>query len=669
MAGRNVARVAALVSALLLVFVAGLTGSAVAATPEIAITQPLGGTSTRVQAPVFTVTSTDTVDSVTLDIYAGANATGTPVQSPSVFVPVEFGPENATWDIVPEAPLAQGQYTAVAQQTNQELETGASTPVTFTIDTTPPAVTLTSPASGELLHVSRPKFSGRAGQASGDDQLVALKIYKGASASGSPTQELSLIPSKGEWTTGSNGPVLAKGIYTAVAEQADLAGNIEVSMTTFTIDTSSPEVTLDTAGLIPRGQQLLAGPTPSFSGTGATEPEDSSAVIVSVYSGTSTSGTALRTIEAALNGSAWKSEPVAALPDGTYTVQAEQTDSNPTVQIGVSESVTFTVDADAPPVTIGSPANGSSTVNASELVSGSAGNNEGDLPGVTVELYAGPAAAAQNAIEAITVQASGASWSAVFGGLTPGTYTVQAEQSDDVGNTGRSASVTFSVTAAPQATLLTQPPAASFKWIPATPNTDEPVTLISTATDAGAAITGFAWAPAGNGVFAAGESSLTTSFSTPGPHLVQLRVTDASGGSSLVAETIPVSAAPVPLMQPFPVVRMAGSYNASGAKISLLAVLAPVGAKVVVTCHGPHCPAKAQTLVAIAPSKSKAGTAVINFHRFEHQLRAGVVLEVSVSKYGEIGKFTRFAIHRGKSPSRIDECLNPAATAPIVCPS
>jgi PKD repeat protein len=291
------------------------------------------------------------------------------------------------------------------------------------------------------------------------------------------------------------------------------------------------------------------------------------------------------------------------------------------------------------------------------------------LPTITTHLYAG-ATTAGVLLQAISTQASGGTWSAVVGGLSPGTYTAQAEQSDDVGNIGHSEPATFTVTAPPAVVAVTpSPPTASFKWIPSIPNTGEPVTLISTSTDATSPITSFGWAPAGNAAFTQGESSLTTSFSTPGAHVVQLRVTNAGGESSVVAETIPVSTAPVPLMQPFPVVRMAGSYNASGAKITLLAVLAPVGAKVAITCRGSHCPAKSLAFLATAGAKNKAGTVLITFRRFERSLRAGVVLEVWVSKRGEIGKFTRFTIHRGKSPSRVDECLNPAGTTPIVCPS
>jgi hypothetical protein len=122
-------------------------------------------------------------------------------------------------------------------------------------------------------------------------------------------------------------------------------------------------------------------------------------------------------------------------------------------------------------------------------------------------------------------------------------------------------------------------------------------------------------------------------------------------------------------MQPFPVVRMAGSFTASGAKISLLAALAPLGAQVTVTCRGKGCPAKSQGFVATTGTKSKSGPVQITFRRFERFLRGGVVLDVWISKPGQIGKFTRFVIHRGKSPTRVDECLNPAGTTPIVCPS
>ncbi len=196
------------------------------------------------------------------------------------------------------------------------------------------------------------------------------------------------------------------------------------------------------------------------------------------------------------------------------------------------------------------------------------------------------------------------------------------------------------------------------------------MTLISTSTDPGSAITGFAWAPSGNEAFSAGESALTTTFATAGAHLVQLRVTDANGLSSTAAETIEVTAPAPTLIQPFPIVRMAGSYDAKGVKISLLSVQAPVGATVTVICRGTGCPTKSESVVASSgPKGNKAGTVVVTLRRFERPLRAGTILEIEVSDHGEIGKFTKFVIHHNKLPSRQDLCLNPAGTTPILCPS
>ena len=99
----------------------------------------------------------------------------------------------------------------------------------------------------------------------------------------------------------------------------------------------------------------------------------------------------------------------------------------------------------------------------------------------------------------------------------------------------------------------------------------------------------------------------TTSFATAGAHAVQLHVTDANGLSSTVAETITVTSPAPTLMQPFPVVRMAGSYNAAGVKISLLTVLTPVGATVTVTCRGGGCPTKSAGLVATSGDQEQVG--------------------------------------------------------------
>jgi Bacterial Ig-like domain/PKD domain len=612
---------------------------------------------------------------VAVAVYEGASVSGSPVRT---VVGVVSG---STWTASPVAPhLPDGIYTAQASQSDEAGNTGESGAVTFTVDTTPPAVAVTAPSIGAVLNYSRPTISGLAGQASGDEQSVTLKLYAGPTASGSPVQKLETTPGGGAWTTAGAVSALANGIYTVLAEQSDAAGNTGTSTATFTITTSTPVVTLEASGLVARGPLHLTGPTPSFTGSASTAPEDGKSVIVNLYSGTSASGSPVQTMAGAVAGSTWNVGPLAALADGTYTARAEQKDSDFYGQAGVSAPVTFTVDADPPVVTLTSPVSGSMTSEESESVGGTADTAAGDLPAITVKLFAGSTITSQAPLEAVTVQAVNEHWTAAFGGLSSGTYTARAQQSDDVGNVGFSKPVTFTVNApkvivpaagspTPPATPPS-PPVASFQWFPSAPHVAEPVSLVSTSTDATGQITGFAWSFAGNGVFTGGTDTLTTSFSTPGAHVVLLRVTDASGQSSVATERIPVTS-PVPtLMQPFPVVRIAGSENASGVRVGLLSVQAPVGAMVTVTCRGPGCRTRSQGVVAaVGKSKSTTGMAVIVFGRFERSLRAGAVLEIRVSKPGQIGKYTRFTVRRGKLPVRVDTCLSPAGVKPIVCPS
>jgi hypothetical protein len=432
----------------------------------------------------------------------------------------------------------------------------------------------------------------------------------------------------------------------------------------------------------PAAGAVLNSSKPIISGLAGQASGDEPSVTLKLYEGSTVAGSPIRTYEVTPSAANWTTGAVSALADGPYTVLAEQSDE--AGNTGKSAAVTFTIDTTLPAVTLTSPADKSSTSAEFESFSGAAGSAAGDLPQVTVKLFAG-ATITNEALKEVTVPAVNGHWSAAFGGLGSGTYTAQAQQSDDLGRTGFSVTATFTVNipgpsappvdppavGAPSAQPTPPtPPVASFHWFPSAPNTGEAISLVSTSTDATSPIIGFAWSVAGDGVFAGGPSALTTSFSTPGAHVVLLRVTDASGRSSVAAETIPVTSPAPTLMQPFPVVRIAGSENASGVKVGLLTVQAPVGATVSVSCRGRGCPARSQNVVATSGrSKSTKGMVLIALRRFERTLRAGTVLEIRVSKSGKIGKYTRFAVRRGKLPARVDTCLSPAGVKPIVCPS
>jgi len=338
-----------------------------------------------------------------------------------------------------------------------------------------------------------------------------------------------------------------------------------------------------------------------------------------------------------------------------------------TVASGTSEADRFRYlppaapDTTPPHVTVTQPAAGASEESSVEAIAGEAGAEAGDLPSVTVTLFSGTSTS--SALESHQVQATGSHWSTTFGELAPGTYTVRAQQSDEAGNVGVSQPVTFTVL---KPASGASPPAASFTWFPREPQVSEPVTLVSSSSDAKSPITAFSWSLAPSAPFQAGGPSLTTSFSTPGAHQVQLRVADAAGETTTASGMIEVTAPRMVLMQPFPVVRIVGSDGRFGARLTLLSVQAPSGALITVLCRGRGCPVRRAH--RLAPQR-RSGSAVVTFPQFARRLPAGVVLLVRVQKAGEIGKYTRFVVRRGRVPARVDACLAPTATSPTPCPS
>ena len=260
------------------------------------------------------------------------------------------------------------------------------------------------------------------------------------------------------------------------------------------------------------------------------------------------------------------------------------------------------------------------------------------------------------------------------GSFTPGGSTVTRTYP-----TGRSIDVKLRVTDASQppqtdvethhVTISNRPPVASFRWSPVVPGPNEGVAFTSTATDPDGSIVQQAWDLDGDGKFDnGGGPTALRSFSAPGTYRIGLRVVDDDGSASVV--TVPVVVAPSPagvsaslqggvrLMNPFPIVRISGRYLSNGARIKLLAVDAPRGAKVSIRCRGRGCPF----------GKQVKSARLVRVKRLERLLRAGAVVKVYVTQRDRIGKYTRIKIRAGKAPARIDMCLPPGAWRPIRCP-
>jgi hypothetical protein len=568
---------------------------------------------------------------------------------------------SGTWTVSSTEPLPDGSYTARVEQSDQAGNTGTDAKA-FTIDTVKPTVSITSPGDGAYLKTTKPNFTGGAGSASGDGLSVTLNIYQGSGTTGTPETIMISRHGGSSWSE-AEGPNLTDGTYTAQVLQFDASGNLGEATHTFTIETNTPHVTLNAL------PAYINNATPSFSGAVDTTKGAVDSVTLRIFYGSSTAESAEEAEQPVLvpgNGATWSTGATAQLADGTYTAQAEQ--ENLAGTPGFSGHATFTVDTLAPQPTLSAPGESTGT----ETVSGTAGESAGDRAQITIELFQGPAGGASEPFEVLTVKATGSSWSAAFAGLPGGEYTALARQSYEAGNAGASPPQSFTVVAPPAAPTppAPAPPAASFTWVPASPTVGQNVSFASNSTGASSPLSGFDW-DLGNGQFAAGTPLMTTSFTTPGPHVVRLQVIDANGLTSIAAHTITVVVQPLKLMQPFPIVRIAGSETSSGVRVKLLTVQAPPTTKVAVSCKGHGCRTKSESRIATASSKSrsKAGAIMLAFPRFQRALRAGAVLQIRVSKAGQIGKFTSFTIRRNKLPVRVDACIAPTSSTPMPCPN
>ena len=170
---RTARRALSRTAATLLLAIAAMPASTAVAAPHVAITNPLNGSVSNNRTPSFSGLAEEGGGAVTLKIYAGPSAAGTVLEELSTLVS-----PGGTWSLGPAEPLADGLYTARAEQTNGALETGVSSPVTFTVDTAAPTVTLDQPETPSAN--ATPAFTGSAS----DTTPVTVGIHAGPTTKG-----------------------------------------------------------------------------------------------------------------------------------------------------------------------------------------------------------------------------------------------------------------------------------------------------------------------------------------------------------------------------------------------------------------------------------------------------------------------------------------------------
>jgi hypothetical protein len=286
-----------------------------------------------------------------------------------------------------------------------------------------------------------PTFSGFAADPA---ENVTVDVYAGTDTTVAPVRTLTATPDAGGdySVTLAAADNLADGGYTVQATQTATTSAPQA----FTIDLAAPAVSLTG----PSGR--IADNRPAFTGTAGGAAGDNGAT-VTFYAGPDATGTPVTTINAAA-GATYTATANTALNDGTYTVQAVQTDA--AGNRGVSVSRTFVVDTTAPVVTLTAPVAGASTTGI-PVFAGTGGTAAADGD-VVIAIRPGTATTGDAAQTLTTgVAADGTFSASPATALVPGQYTAVASQRDAVGNASASGPVTFTVAAASAGTPAPAP--------------------------------------------------------------------------------------------------------------------------------------------------------------------------------------------------------------------
>ena len=333
---------------------------------------------------------------VTVNVYSGPSASGTPAQTLTA--------TRQAGSYVVTTNLPNGTWSAQAQQSNTAGFTGYSSANTFVVNSPPPAPTITSAPPD-------PSNSSSASFAFSDSQTgVSFACSLDGSAFSSCTSPQSY--------TG-----LADGGHTLRVQASDATGNTSgATAYSWTVDTTPP-------------------PAPTLTGA---PPDPSSSSSASFSFSDNESGVGF---ECALDGAAFTSctspRSYSGLANGGHSFQVKAVDS--AGNRSSANAYSWTVDAAAPTVTLTSPGNGSNPLEWPTF-RGSGGTAPGDSSTLTVKVYTGSSASG-TPLQTLTasVGAGGTYSVAAPAPLNPGTYTAQAEQTNVNGGTGLSSANTFTV--------------------------------------------------------------------------------------------------------------------------------------------------------------------------------------------------------------------------------
>jgi hypothetical protein len=231
--------------------------------------------------------------------------------------------DSGEWELAqPDHELIDGPHVLTAYAVDAAGNVSLhSSKVTFEVDTiAPPAPVVTRPSQGEALRLLRPTFQGTA------DSETTVTLFLGTLGPLNVS-----IDATGLWEYTPNFD-LSPGIHSLSAVASDDAGNTTSSAEiAFSIDITSPVTPVVEVA-------MLVGPTPTFRGTAEAH------TLVTVYVDGESIGSTMSDTEMR-----WDLTQPTALVSGVHTVKVTSMDAAGNTSPD-SETVSFTVDAEKPPV-------------------------------------------------------------------------------------------------------------------------------------------------------------------------------------------------------------------------------------------------------------------------------------------------------------------------------
>jgi len=310
--------------------------------------------------------------------------------------------------------VADGDHTIAASVTTTDAagnSATASDTETYTVDTTPPTVTVAAP---DNTTDTTPTITGTTDAANGSTVTLTVVDFLGA------TQTLTATVSAGTYSV-APGTALAEGSYTVSASVADTAGNTGTASDNGSIDLTPPTITVS-------APDNTADSTPTITGT--TDAANGSTVTLTVVDFLG----ATQTLTATVSGGTYSVAPGTALAEGSYTVSASVAD---TAGNTGTASDNGSIDVTPPTLTI--------SVGDSTLTAGQSTTVTFQFSEAVSNFASGDVSVVGGSLTAFT-QVDADTWTATFtqsGTATPSISVANASYTDTAGNNGSGDSLTL----------------------------------------------------------------------------------------------------------------------------------------------------------------------------------------------------------------------------------